>query len=63
MLVTLSGIVTLIIFLQPLNAEFPITVTPLGIVIFPIRTHSENASLPILVIPEEIVTSVRLEHP
>ena len=49
MLVTLSGIVTLVSPLQPLNAEDPMLVTPLPIVTLVRPLQFSNAEDPMLV--------------
>ena len=58
--VTLSGIVTLVRLSQPLNAEFPIVVTLSGIVTLARLSQRLNAYSPIVVTLSPIVTLVRL---
>ena len=60
MLVTLSGIVTLIMLLQPLNTPQSMLVTLSGIVTFTRFLQSSNAYLPMLVTLSGIVTLVML---
>ena len=63
MLVTLSEIVTDVSPEQPENAEFPMLVTPSGIVSGPVSPeHPRNAELPMLATPSEIVTDVSPEQ-
>ena len=63
MLVTLSGIVTLVRLVQPENASSPMLVTLLGIVTLVRLVQPENASSPMLVTLLGIVTLVRLVQP
>ena len=49
MLVTLSGIVTLVRLVQPMNAASPMLVTLLGIVTLARLVHDKNAKAPMLV--------------
>ena len=60
MLVTLSGIVTLVRVSQPLNKASLIVVNDLGSFIFFKFVHSENALLPIEVTVSGIVIDSRL---
>ena len=59
-LVTPSGIVTLVTLLHLENTPFAMLVTPSGIVILVRLLHPENAESPILVTPSGIVTLVTL---
>ena len=58
MLVTLSGIATLVRLMQYANAKFPMLVTLSGIVTLVRLMHSKNAESPMLVTPSGIVTLV-----
>ena len=59
MLVTESGIVTLVSPLQPSNAYFPTLVTLLGIIMLVKPLQPSNAEFPMLVTPLPIVTLVK----
>ena len=63
MLVTPSGIVTLVREVQPSNALSPMLVTPSGIVTLVREVQSENVLQPIHVTPSGIVTLVREVQP
>ena len=60
MLVTLSGIVTLVRLLHLKNVQLPMFLTLSGISTPARLVHQENAESPILVTPSGIVTLVRL---
>ena len=60
---TFPPISTLSNLVHDQNAEFPIDVTELGIVIFSKEEHDSNAELPIVTMPSPIVTVSNLEHP
>ena len=62
MLVTPSGIVTLVSPLHQENAEFPMLVTPMPIVTLVSPLHQENAYSPMFVTLLGIVTLVRPLH-